>query len=193
MPKKFIFKSEDGDVNFSDYLSSFQCIDINKNGHRCTKHSLIGIPYCWIHLQYNHYLKIKKSTIPNGGLGLFAFNKKAGDNPIFKKGEKIIQYVGENIDLEELNERYNKYTGPYAIQVNKNLYIDAALERGVGSLINHKNKSNTNCEFMNSNKKKEIWIRATKNIYHDQELFLNYGRDYKFHEPTEHKTINARN
>ena len=195
MPKKFVFEVEDGTILFEDYLSSMQCEATNKNGNQCTKRCVIGVPYCWIHLQYQYKLKIKPSTIENGGLGLFAFDKKAGNQPIFEKGQKIIKYVGEQVTREELDDRYGDdhiYTAPYAIQVNKNLFLDSALIRGVGSLANHSSKRLANCEFTNPNRNKEIYLRATKPIYHNDEILVNYNNQYRFDEPVNHKTINVR-
>lgn len=192
MPKKFIFENEDNDIIFEGYLASVQCEQIKPDNQQCSKKCIIGVPYCWIHLQYQHHLKIKKSTIPNAGLGLFAYNKKSNNEPIFRKKDKIIQFIGENIDLDEKIDRYGTYTSPYAIQVTKNSFIDPALYRGVASLANHTTRKEANAEFTNPNKKKEIWIRAIKNIYHNDEILLNYGNAYNFNEDTNHKTINVK-
>ena len=41
-----------------------------------------------------------------------------------------------------MDDRYgNEKTAPYGIQVSAQRYEDAALKRGLGSIINHKSKS----------------------------------------------------
>jgi hypothetical protein len=196
MVKKFIFETTreaKEPQRFEGYLESRQCIATSHTGRRCTKRCIIGIPYCWIHLQYQHNLKIKKSTIPNGGLGLFAFNKqyaKDDNKVIFKPNQKIVQYIGEIVNSDTLQERYGDYTAPYAIQVKKNTYIDGALVRGVANLANHRPRASTqNARLGNPNQKGELYVVATKPIYHNQEIFVNYGREYEFDDFTTHKTI----
>ena len=138
-------------------------------------------------------MKIKQSSIPALGKGLFAYDAtKNANDIIFKKGEQIINYLGHHIDIDELNRRYDHYTAPYAIQLKRNDYIDAADKRGIGSLINHtNNKNKSNAEFISvyNTRPQEIKIRATKNITNNEEIFVNYGAEYRFDEPTDHKTI----
>lgn len=62
-----------------------------------------------------------------------------------------------------------------------NEYEDAALRRGVGSVINHKPRAQANCEFFVSGD--HIELRAVKDIRNGQELYVSYGRDFYLHEP----------
>jgi hypothetical protein len=39
---------------------------------------------------------------------------------VFRAGEQIIHYYGEIIDKRTLNERYGRYTAPYAVELTKN-------------------------------------------------------------------------
>jgi len=193
MPKKFIYKDNENDeVIFEGYLESRRCEEIGKNNLRCKKRCIIGVPYCWIHLQYNHHLKIKPSTIAQAGLGLFAWDNKSEGRPIFKKDQKIIDFIGEVITNEEKEERYGEYTTPYALQVGSNSVIDPALLRGVGSLANHKAQTYANAKFSTNPRNQTASIKATKNIRDGDEIFLSYGNDYRFDENTTHKTINVR-
>jgi hypothetical protein len=125
------------------------------------------------------HLKIAKSTIPNAGKGLFAANKNVpNDAIIFRKGQTIIDYRGEKIDEDELNERYGSYTAPYAVKVADNEYTDAACQRGVASNAN----SNVNTGHSNNatlsldRRNRRINLKATKNIRNGMEIFASYGR-----------------
>jgi meiotically up-regulated gene 157 (Mug157) protein len=51
--------------------------------------------------------KNKKSTIPNAGMGLFAYDKtKADDEIIFRPNDDICNYFGQVITKEILDEQY---------------------------------------------------------------------------------------
>jgi SET domain-containing protein len=122
-------------------------------------------------------------------MGLFAYDKtKADDEIIFKPNDDICNYFGQVVTKEILDERYGNYTAPYGIEVsaNQNKYEDTATQRGIGSLINHRPKSRTNCRFVNNYQ--FIKIRAHKNIRNGAKLFINYGRDYRFNDEVEYST-----
>ena len=93
MGYKFQFNVNDEKVFEGDIICQ-QCIEINKNGKRCKKTTCIGTPFCWIHLQYIKKLKIKPSTIPNGGRGLFVVDKSAGNKLLFFQGDLYILLDG---------------------------------------------------------------------------------------------------
>jgi SET domain-containing protein len=130
-------------------------------------------------------LKVLPSTIPDAGKGLFAFNRKENENEILiHKGDKITSYNGEFIDRDVLLQRYDVHTAPYGIQYSQNEYIDSALLRGIGSLINHTRVKDTNVKFSVDRRNHEINLVATKNIKNGQELLVNYGRNYHFDDGT---------
>ena len=127
---------------------------------------------------YKH-VEVKTSLIPNSGLGLFAFDKIKDKNhePVFKKGETILAYEGQEISIDQLRARYRQYTGPYVLKKNRNTFIDPAGDRSLASLINqgrstgeHKN----NARFTQSLK-----IQATRPIYHGDEILVSYGNQYE--------------
>ena len=188
MDYKFQFNVNDEKVFEGDIICQ-ECIEINKNGKQCKKTTCIGTPFCWIHLQYIKKLKIKPWTIPNGGRGLFVVDKSAGNNDIiFKKGHTIITYGGELLNSRQLNNRYSKYTAPYAYKIDKDNYRDGALKRGIGSLSNT-NSSRNNARLSANTKLKTATLKATKNIRNGNEIFVSYGRQYKFDEPISCRTI----
>ena len=116
-------------------LERTQCAEMVKSGARCRMRCVIGNPYCWHHLLSHHNLRIKTSTIPVYGKGLFAQlsthevksrekarTEKSGarstratrsrskvddaDAVVFTAGDEIIEYGGELISLKENNRRY---------------------------------------------------------------------------------------
>lgn len=168
----------------------FKCILKQQKCTVCSKNVSIGIPLCTTHLSEGLWLKVKASDIKAAGNGLFAWNKElhAQGKPLFKKGDHITDYEGEIITKAEEDRRYGKQnTAPYAFSIGNTKYsIDASCYRCVASLINHDPKrTNVTASFP---EKGVIEIRAKKNIYHNEELFLNYGKQYKFDNYTTHKT-----
>jgi len=191
MGYKFQFNINDN-LQFEGDIICQRCIEINKKGNQCNKKTCIGTPYCWIHLLYNYKLKVKDSTIPNAGKGLFVIDKKAGDNDIiFRKNDKIITYGGELINRDELEDRYDEYTAPYGYQIDSNNFRDGALKRGVGTLGNN-NAGRNNAKIVANKRNKTASIKATNNIRNGSEIFISYGRDYRFDEPTSFRTYYKR-
>ncbi len=179
----------DEEVIFEGDLEKHQCIGLSKNGQQCRRHQFLNLPYCFMHMKSVLHLKVKTSTIENAGKGLFADNGSNDNEIVFRKDDIICKYCGDDINENELVDRYGDYTGAYAIQVKNNLYEDAALYRGVGSMVNHtNNKTKINCRF--STNYREITIKATKNIRNGSELLISYGNEYLF--DSQNKTIRTK-
>jgi SET domain len=201
MPKIFKFYDMQNDIRnllVEKILNASRCEGITKNGSRCKRKCIIGFEYCPAHMKNELNLKTGNSNIQNAGKGLFVIaNKddteemKHGEQPIFRKDDKICEYNGDRLTLEELNEQYGNYTAPYAVALTKNEVIDAGGKRGVGSLINSgRNSYPNNCKFSVDTRGKKVNVKATRNIYDGNELFIPYGNAYHFNEPVEFETKN---
>jgi hypothetical protein len=185
MPKYFHFHTPE--FNFNAPLVSKQCEYLFPDGHRCRKKCQIGLPMCRPHLRKFYNVDVRPSTIPNAGLGVFAYDKTKGEREIvFKKNETIIPYASEYLpDGEDvIQQRYENYTAPYAIEITEGNLEDGALHRGIGSLVNHKPQSQANCRLTYTNTRpRRAQIKADKNIRNNSELFVSYGSQYRFNEP----------
>lgn len=180
MPYQFVFRI-DGEVHFQTEVESVQCMELCRNGARCSRKTVIASPFCWTHLRSKHHLRVKPSTLPNAGKGLFADRPgPANDQPVFKKGANIVKYYGEKISRAQMDERYNGFTGPYLIGLTNTQFEDGAKRRGVGSLAN-RNPGHNNANI--SVHRGAATIRATRNIYNGQEIFCAYGPSYHLDEP----------
>lgn len=192
MPKKFkFFKPHEINPVFECELESTRCTGTKANGQQCTKRSVIGVPFCWIHLLKDRHLRIKDSNIQGAGKGLFAIDKSRPVGEIlFRKNDKITNYDGEILTREILTQRYGEYTAPYGVEVNynHNIYEDGACKRGVGNLVNHQSQAQTNAKLSTNKNRNRIILIATKNIRNGQEIFVNYGSDYAFNEGTRYYT-----
>ncbi len=122
-------------------------------------------------------LKVKKSLIPGAGKGLFT------TTPI-KKGEKVIEYLGEIIDWEEYERRVEKDEDGYLFFINKNRCIDAfntpehiaRFANDAAGLTRVKGLTN-NSEYI-IEKKKKCFIIAKRKIEAGEEIFVSYTKEY---------------
>lgn len=190
MPTYFHFHSPN--THFDEQLDTYQCSH-TQNNRRCKNRVCIGLSMCWIHTRFNLHIKVTNSKIHNAGVGLFAFDNKQADNAIiFRKGDKICDYNGEIIDEAELHRRYGDKTAPYAIQINTDgRYEDGATHRGIGTLLNSPTGTThrPNCRF-SVGKDRKAHIVATRNIKNGEELYISYGRAYRFNEQGVQSTTN---
>jgi SET domain-containing protein len=139
-------------------------------------------PVCFIHLKYLYGLKIGRSTIPRAGFGLFALKN-------FDKHERLCEYTGDIITIEELNERYGEgdlNTAPYALTTNFGI-IDSACSRGIASWINQGTNRTNNVTLEVQDDR--VDVVATKKIRPGTEIFTSYGDEYEIGEDTFYKTI----
>ena len=175
-------------LHFRGHLDCERCQGRTKQGNRCKRRTCIGTGLCYTHLQNEKHLRIKNSTIPNAGKGLFAMDKtKAPDEIIFRSGTKIIAFDGELVDSDTLEDRYGDTTAPYGAHINRDRFEDGALHRGVGTLVNQSPRANmTNARFGVS--RNRIVLFTTKNIRNGQEILVRYGNEYRFDENTQYTT-----
>lgn len=124
----------------------------------------------------NELLIVKTSTLPKAGKGLFVKRD-------IKKGERIVEYLGEVITEKELDERAENDIYGYAFYINKNRCIDAyytpneyaRYANDARGLVKIKGVTNNACYEVWKNRG---WIKAEKNIKAGSEIFVSYGAEY---------------
>lgn len=99
----------------------------------------------------------------NAGLGLFAARS-------FKKGERIIEYVGRTISNAEAYTSRSKYL----FEVNARRTIDGTARTNIARYINHSCRPNCEPEI----ERGRIFIDARKDIRAGEELSYDYGKEY---------------
>lgn len=190
MPYKFTFDDPDGATRFACYLECAQCTATLDAGRRCLRKVCLGLPFCWQHLRSRKHLIIKDS--PLQGKGLFAWAPGNDDSIVFRKGDPIISYDGEQTSEVQKHQRYGHATAPYALQRSTHLFIDGACKRGAGSFVNgSKNGITPNARFTSSSAT-TMGIRATKNIRNGTEIIASYGPRYWNHSQNNHRTKRSR-
>lgn len=144
--------------------------------------------------------------MPGGGKGLFAHfpgHTRQKKDPIFKEHDIICAYGGEIVDRQAVDRRYDlllpngrrkEHTAPYAFKLDADRFEDGACQRGVGTLPNNargtRRRNNADIIVEGSNANAVAKIRATRNIYHGDEVFASYGRAYRFEDS--HRTVSRR-
>jgi hypothetical protein len=193
MPYQFRFFVHNALV-FQGQLQCNRCIADNVDNTKCKRIVCLGLPYCFQHLKSFKHLQIRDSEIPNSGKGLFAVNPDArrANAVVFNTDGDICDYHGELIDHAELVRRYGTHTAPYGMTIKQHeRYEDGALVRGVGTLVNHMTGRNANAAFkivMINKKAHHVKLQALKPIRNGDEIYVDYGNEYLFDEPTSYST-----
>lgn len=102
------------------------------------------------------------------GKGAFAVRR-------IRKGQRIIEYVGERIGPDEESRRYDeakmKRHHTFLFGIDNKVSIDAAVGGNAARFINH--SCDPNCEAVEEDKR--IFIEAIKNIQPGTELVYDYN------------------
>lgn len=171
---------KDGEHEFQCTLQCGQCDYVKADGLRCKNRVCIGYPTCWVHNKKSYNVQVRVS--PGRGRGLFATSN-------IPKDSWICPYNGEVISRKCLEARYpGDHTAPYAITIRKDVVLDAACERGVGSMANGLFRENGKVRAVAAhnaifrNRQDGIWLKSTKNIKNGEEIFAWYSENYNVHE-----------
>ena len=105
-------------------------------------------------------------------MGGFALRK-------IKKGEPVIEYIGEKISKAESLRRCEA-ENPYIFQIDEEFDLDGNVGWNPAKFINHSCDPNCEAEFFDD----MIWIMAKRDIESGEEITFNYSydlEDYKEH------------
>lgn len=114
----------------------------------------------------DHHFKSVKVKRGLSGLGLFA-----GED--IKKGEVIIEYIGEILNKEEADKRARSQ---YLFEVSRNKTIDGTPRWNIARYCNHACEEAANAE--SEIKRGRVFIQAIKNIKEGDEIVYDYGEEF---------------
>jgi hypothetical protein len=146
-----------------------RCTSDNCSGTRCLGKTKFG-EYCWRHLPLHQSVKIK--LFKGLGRGLIA-------DKDFKRGDFIAVYNGDIYTTD--SEHPPDYPSNYVLQLSKGVRIDASrTNTSVGRLINDPRGTGfkANACFVADQKKRTVWIKATKGVKKGDQFFIDYGHAY---------------
>jgi SET domain-containing protein len=119
-------------------------------------------------------LKIKKSTLPGAGKGLFT--KK-----LIPKGTRIVEYKGKITTWKEVDHQDG--LNAYIFYINRNHVIDGskdkkAFARFVNDAKGSKQDSGliNNCKYVVEGL--QVFLESKKDISANQEILAGYGKEY---------------
>lgn len=116
--------------------------------------------------EFNNQIKRKfRVGRSKSGLGLFAIE------PI-KKGEKIVEYVGNILNDVEAEKRK---TNKYLFEVRKNKTIDGTPRWNIARYANHSCDPNAESE---EDRRARIYITSIRDIAVGEEITFDYGKEY---------------
>ncbi len=123
---------------------------------------------------FEKYLRIKKSTLPNAGKGLFT-------RVDISKGARIVEYKGRLQPWREVKEQDG--INGYLMYINRNVVINALPSiKTFGRYANDArglvrlNGVRNNAEYVSEGNR--CFIEATRNIKAGEEILVSYGMEY---------------
>ena len=119
-------------------------------------------------------IRVKRSTLPNAGKGLFA-------KALIPKGTRIVEYKGKISTWKEVDDNDGK--NGYIYYVRRHHVIDAS--RHPSALARYANDArglqrikgiSNNAEYTEDGLK--VYIKSTKDIPAGSEILVEYGKEY---------------
>jgi RNase H-like domain found in reverse transcriptase/Reverse transcriptase (RNA-dependent DNA polymerase)/Aspartyl protease/SET domain len=147
-----------------------RCNGTTKKGEHCKQRTAKG-QYCWNHMSSVLGLRLRASTVPGAGMGLFA----SRDLP----AQTDIDYTGDRRPLDDDTE-----PGPYFLQLTNSTAIDAArTNAGPGRWINDPRGSAATANatwslYTPPGKPRVACVRTLRRIKKGEEILIKYGADY---------------
>jgi hypothetical protein len=152
---------------------SQRCIGITLEGKRCNRITA-RTNLCYQHLEKAQHLKIKKSTLPHAGLGLFTTIRR-------RMGEKVAPYDGVVVQCDDPG-----FGGKYVLKAKKNppTFIDSAVTTSPAGRFSNMAKWGQG----GNNAELALWyekggrphglVRARRDIPKGSEVLTDYGKLY---------------
>jgi hypothetical protein len=156
-----------------------RCTARTRHGAHCRQRTAMG-QFCWNHLRSERGLRIRRSTVPGAGRGLFAART-------LRAGAQI-HYTGDVVPLPD-----GSAGGVYYLQIRKSTAIDAArTNAGEGRWINDPRGtlSRPNSVFVvytPPGQPRTASVRTLRQIEKGEEILVAYGnaywREHQFKRP----------
>lgn len=188
---KFFFY-ENEQVKYDCVVDCKQCEAIANNGNRCRMKTCFSLPFCHIHLSKQYGVRVRNSTIPGAGRGLFATKD-------FNRNDIICPIWGKEKSPEQVQNDYGaNITPPYVVELTRRKQVDGACHKYVGQMANTQlgadgksslRKSNASISVNHRAMPYKLFIKASKPIKAGDEIFVYYGESYGIPMNYEYKRV----
>jgi transposase InsO family protein len=151
-------------------MPSQRCTADTAAGAHCRQRTRRG-QFCWQHLSKLRGVRIKRSTIPGAGFGIFASRDLPPNTRLGYTGDKLRDLADDD-------------GGAYFLELTKGTAIDAArTNTGEGRWVNDPRGTDkaANCEFTlhtPPGKPRQACVRTTRLVPKGEELLCKYGAAY---------------
>jgi hypothetical protein len=160
-----------------------RCVSDTSAGQQCRRRTCVVGPMCWQHT-IGHF-KVRILPSPVSGRGLFAWDPRraAAHQPVFRRGDCIVWYAFGQDPFTIPIADPTQFT--YAVELSRNTrqgtqrIINAYKTNFFpGRYANRGGRGNSyNAEI--KGRVKNVKLIATKNIFHNTEIFVPYGSSYR--------------
>jgi hypothetical protein len=155
-------------------VGSQRCTADTKAGKQCGARTLHG-RYCWVHRAQLDGTRIKASSVPGAGKGLWAATRD------FRPGQIVAHYTGDLVPTAA-GGRADGFGGShYVLELSDAVSLDAARTNTAdGRMVNDARGSGQrpNCRFSVNQRTKTATLRALKPIKKGAEMLVSYGRQF---------------
>jgi len=162
-----------------DIRRCVRCKGETLKGEECKRRTCARKDYCWQHLKTYRKVAVKKSSIPNAGMGLYAERD-------YKKGETVAKYSGKKVAPGSRKYKDSQYKFQYS---KDSVLVSNSTQDEVGRYANtcrKKEKKDKVCAGNNArfkahkrNGRISVRIAASKPIKKGQEIFVSYGAGFR--------------
>jgi len=146
---------------------------MKQKGRQCKKRVVYGY-YCYVHNKYRKGLRIKQSSIPDAGRGLYAEKD-------YKQGQIVAQYQGQKMTKREVDKKYKEQGDFTVCHGNKphNICVDAVVTSSSNGRYANVGNATNNTKLKYKAKNKTFRLVATEPISTSREIFADYGDEYR--------------
>jgi hypothetical protein len=159
-------------VTLGTITDCVRCNGRTKSKKRCTRRTCMVEGQCWQHAAATTGLRVKKSTIPGAGKGLFADRDFPANRRIVLYGKKS-KYMPGPVDLSRTQDRH-----PYAMCITDKKCWDARSTQSTQARFANGCDKPGHEKPCNAKMTPAAWLVSKKAIRKGDEIFFPYGPDY---------------
>ena len=163
-------------VTHGSVRDCIRCSGHTKSKKRCSRRTCVTPGLCWQHTAMEEGLRVKKSSIPGAGMGLFAAKDIPPNRRIAQYAKKS-PYMPAAVDSTRLDDSH-RY--PYLWCTNGNAKRCWNAQSTQSTIARYANGCDRpgNARVCNAKMVPSGWLKSTQKIGKGSEIFFPYGSEY---------------